>query len=62
MSHWDLAELTVAGKASGNEDGSVGGGHKLKEIVWNNVLFTVRSRTQNEETFQCILVLRLLLF
>lgn len=62
MSCWGPAGLSVAGKASGNEYGGVKGGHKLKEILQNNVLVTACSRTQNEEPLKCVLVLRLVLF
>lgn len=44
------------------QDGGVGRGHKLKDILQNSGPFTARSRTQNKEPFECILVLRLILF
>lgn len=59
---WGLAGLSTAGKGGGNEDGGVGRGRKLKEILQNDVLFTVGSVAQNEEPFKRILVLRLALF
>lgn len=62
MSCWGSAGLSTAGKASGKEDGGVGKGHGLKEILQNNVLFTVCLRTPNEEPFKCTLFLRLVLF
>jgi len=54
--------LSASEKASRNEDGGVGRGYKLEEILQNNVLFTACSRTRNEEPFKCVLVLRSVLF